>query len=211
MKFLNMNSEKLKYTSDIAFTPTVKELQEKYLSRDGYSRMEQSGSWQSNITPDLERFIANVDSFYLSTSNGKGQPYIQHRGGPKGFLKVLDHERLAFADFRGNKQFITSGNLSENNKAFIFLMDYPNRTRIKIWGTAEVVYDDTKLIKYLGDSSYKAKHERAIVFKIEAWDINCPQHIKPRFTEEMIKKITDPLQKRINDLETIIEEHNIKI
>lgn len=191
----------MKYTSDIAFTPAVKDLQEKYLSRKGYERMEQSGGWQTMITPDIESFISRVDSFYLATSNSEGQPYIQHRGGPEGFLKVIDHKRLAFADFRGNKQYISSGNLSENNKAFIFLMDYPNRTRIKIWGTAEVIYDDSDLIESLGDPSYNAKLERAVMFTVEAWDVNCPQHIKQRFTSEDIKEITQPLLDKIKALE----------
>jgi len=131
-----VEKDKLKYTSDIAFTPSVKAIQEKYHSRGIYERMEQSGGWQSEVTPQLEQFLSTMDSFYFGTASLNGQPYIQHRGGPKGFLKVLDNKTLAFADYAGNRQYISTGNLSENNKAFIFLMDYPNRTRIKIWGTA---------------------------------------------------------------------------
>ena len=127
----------MKHTSDIAFTPAVKEIQEKKHSRRGYSRMEESGGWQSEVTPQLENFLSTIDSFYFSTSNAEGQPYTQHRGGPKGFLKPIDNKTLAFSDFSGNRQYISVGNLSENNKAFIFMMDYPSKTRIKIWGTAK--------------------------------------------------------------------------
>lgn len=196
-----MKNKDLKYSSDIAFTPAVKKLQEKFKSRTGYARMEEFGSWASEVTTDLEFFLSTIDSFYLATANSNGQPYIQHRGGTKGFLKVIDKNRLAFADFKGNKQFISSGNLSENNQAFIFLMDYPNRARIKLWGTAEVIYDDLDLINSLHDSTYKAKPERAIIFTINAWDVNCPQHIKPRYTEEDIQKQIEPLHQKIKDLE----------
>ena len=203
-------SNKLKYTSDIAFTPSVKAIQEKYHSRNSYASMEKFGGWQSGITEQLTQFLNTMDSFYLSTSNASGQPYTQHRGGPKGFLKTIDSKTLAFADFSGNRQYITTGNLSENNKAFIFLMDYPNRTRIKIWGTAKVVEDDKELLESLSDASYKARLERVIVFTVEAWDVNCRQHIQQRFTEEDIKSITDPLDKKIEELESIIKNNNIK-
>ena len=205
-----MEKDKLKYTSDIAFTPSVKAIQEKYHSRNGYARMEQSRGWQSQVTPPLGQFLNAMDSFYFGTANTSGQPYIQHRGGPKGFLKVLDNKTLAFADFSGNRQYISTGNLSENNKAYIFLMDYPNRTRIKIWGTAKVIEDDKELLDSLSDPSYKARLERAIIFTVEAWDANCPQHIQQRFTQEDIKAITHPLDKKILELEAIIKKHNIK-
>ena len=200
-----MKNKNLKFTSDIAFTPAVKALQEKYNSRTGYAHMEQYKGWASEITADLEFFLSCIDSFYLATANTNGQPYIQHRGGSKGFLKVLDRNRLAFADFKGNKQFISSGNLSENNQAFIFLMDYPNQARIKLWGTAEVFYDDTELITSLHDSSYKATPERAVVFTVSAWDVNCPQHIKPRYTEEDIQHEVKPLHDKIKALEEEIK------
>ena len=206
-----MKRDKLKYTSDIAFTPSVKAIQEKFHSRSSYAHMEQSGGWQSDITPQLTQFLSMMDSFYLSTSNASGQPYTQHRGGPKGFLKVIDNKTLAFADFSGNRQYITTGNLSDNDKAFIFLMDYPSQTRIKIWGTAKVVEDDKELLESLSNASYKAKLERVIVFSVEAWDINCRQHIKQRFTQEDIKGITEPLEKKVLELETIINNHNIKL
>ena len=196
----------MKYTSDIAFTPTVKKIQEKKHSRSGYARMEESGGWQSEVTPQLENFLGTMDFFYLSTSNEEGQPYTQHRGGPKGFLKSIDNKTLAFADYSGNRQYITVGNLSENNKAFIFLMDYLSKTRIKVWGTAKVVEDDKELLESLSDPSYKARLERVIVFTVEAWDVNCRQHIQQRFTAEDIEKITDPLNERIKQLEILLAE-----
>ena len=197
--------KEFKYVSDIAFTDTVKKIQEKHHSRSNYAKMEESGWWKNEITPDLEHFLKEQDSFYLSTSNADGQPYTQHRGGPKGFLKVIDSKTLAFADFTGNRQFITAGNLSENNKAFIFLMDYTTQTRIKVWGTARI-NDDKKILESLSDESYKARVERSIIFTIEAWDVNCRQHIKKRFTEDEVDRITDPLKKRIEELEQMLEK-----
>ena len=170
--------------SDIAFTPSVKTAQEQRGSRSGYAVMEQKGGWSDEITPELAAFISQRDSLYLGTASADGQPYIQHRGGPKGFLKVIDKKTLAFAEFSGNRQYISVGNLDENDRAFIFLMDYPNRRRIKIWGRAEFVEDSPSLLERLSDPAYGATVERALVFHLEAWDVNCPQHITPRFTEE---------------------------
>jgi len=187
--------------SDIAFTPSVKAIQERMGSRKQYERMEDRGGWADTITPDLAGFIAEQDSFYLATATADGQPYIQHRGGPKGFLKVLDDHTLAFADFVGNRQYITAGNLAENDKAFIFLIDYPNRQRIKVWGTAEVVENDPKLLNELNDPNYKGKPERVIRFHVEAWDVNCPQHIKPRYNEEEVSEMVQKLNARIAELE----------
>ncbi len=187
--------------SDIAFTAAVKAEQEKRGSRDSYARMEQRGGWQQTVTADLAEFISQRDSLYLGTASADGQPYIQHRGGPRGFLKVLDEHTLAFADFVGNAQYISIGNLDENSKAFIFLMDYPNRRRIKIWGTAEVVENDADLLHRLVDTEYRGKPERAFVFHVEAWDVNCPQHIKPRWTEDEIAPVVKELQARVDELE----------
>ena len=186
--------------SDIAFTPAVKAWQERLGSRAGYARMAEKRDWRDRVTPDLAAFLAQRDSFYLATANADGQPYIQHRGGKPGFLKVLDEKTLAFADFRGNRQYITSGNLSENDKAYIFLMDYPSRSRVKIWGRARVS-DDPKLIARLSDADYNGRPEQAIVFEITAWDINCPQHITPRFNEAEVAEIVAPLKRRIAELE----------
>lgn len=195
----------MKYPSDIVFTSAVKKIQEKHKSRNSYSRMEKFGGWNTKITLELKEFLGTIDSFYLGTANNEGQPYIQHRGGSKGFLKAIDQQTLAFADFSGNKQYISIGNISENNRATLFLMNYPSQTRIKIWGTA---YIDTNpsLIVSVQDENYHAKIERAIVFKVKAWDINCKQHIKQRFTADEIKKITDPLESKIKTLEATIQQ-----
>ncbi len=195
-----------KHSSDIAFTDTVKALQEKAGSRRGYAKMEDRGGWQTTVTPDLAAFLADRDSFYLATANADGQPYIQHRGGPKGFLKVIDANTLGMADYAGNKQYISQGNLLENGKACIFLMDYPNRRRVKLWGRARMVTDDSSLLEKLIDDRYDAKPERALLFEIEAWDVNCPQHITPRFTETDIRHATTALQVRIAELEAEVAE-----
>ncbi len=169
------------YASNIAFTESVKAIQTRYGSRDSYAKVEKNW-WPDRITAELAGFISERDSFYLATVNSEGQPYIQHRGGEKGFLKVLDEYTLGFADFRGNRQYISYGNLEENNKVCLFLMDYPNRTRIKIWGAAKVIEDDQELINTLSISGYKAKPERAFIIRIETWDKNCTQHINQRYT-----------------------------
>ena len=193
------------YISDIAFTPTVKAVQERLGSRRGYARMEEKGGWQDKVTNDLAAFLAERDSLYLATATAEGQPYIQHRGGPKGFLKVLDENRLAFADFKGNRQYITLGNLTENPRAYIFLMDYANRRRIKVWGRAEVVENDPWMLEKLEDPNYGGVPERAIVFHVEAWDVNCPQHITRRYTEDDIETAFAKLQGRIQELEAEVE------
>ncbi len=189
------------FVSDIAFTPTVKAAQEQRGSRRSYARMEQKGGWHDTITDDLAAFLAARDSFYLATTNSEGQPYIQHRGGPPGFLKAIGPRTLAFADFGGNKQYITLGNLADNPRAFIFLMDYPNRRRIKVWGRVRVVEGDADLIAKLAEPGYEARPERAILFEIEAWDVNCPQHITPRFTAEQVDESVVRLMARVAELE----------
>ena len=196
--------------SDIAFTPTVKVAQEARGSRHSYSKMEERGGWASLVTPELTEFISQRDSIYLGTATASGQPYIQHRGGPRGFLKVLDEQTLALADFMGNAQYISLGNLGENNKAFIFLMDYPNRRRIKIWGEAEFVEDDPELLERLVDPRYKAKPERALVFHVKAWDVNCPQHIQPRFTAEELEPLVGELRRRIEGLESQLRDAGLE-
>jgi predicted pyridoxine 5'-phosphate oxidase superfamily flavin-nucleotide-binding protein len=177
-----MSTAKRKTPSDIAFTASVKAIQSRNGSREAYARMERSGGWQTAVTPELAEFLADLDMFYLGTANSEGQPYIQYRGGAPGFLKVIDDHTLGFADFGGNRQYITLGNLAENPKAFIFLMDYANSRRAKLWGTARVVENDIELLNKVRDPKYPGRAERVILFKIEAWDINCPQHIHKRFT-----------------------------
>ena len=193
------------YPSDIAFTPSVKSAQQQRGSREAYAKLETRGSWQTEVTTELRQFIAERDSFYFGTATEDGQPYIQHRGGPKGFLKVLDDSTLAFADFAGNAQYISVGNLDENDKAFIFLMDYTNRRRIKVWGTARYVEDDQKLFASLADDEYGGRVERAIVFRVHAWDVNCPQHIQPRFTEDELAPMVTEYQRRIGELEAEVQ------
>ncbi len=192
--------------SDIAFTPAVKAWQERLGSRAGYAQMAEKRDWRDRVTPDLAAFLGQRDSFYLATASAGGRPYIQHRGGPAGFLKAIDDTHLAFADFGGNKQYITAGNLSENDRASIFLMDYANRRRIKLWGRARVVEDDAELLENLADPEYRAKPERAIVFEIEAWDVNCPQHITPRYSQDQLAPAIAKLQTRIEELEAEVAD-----
>ena len=190
-----------KPVSDIAFTPAVKRIQEAKGSRNSYVKRESMGGWNDQVTPQLESFIAERDSFYLATATADGQPYIQHRGGPPGFLKVLDERTVAFADYRGNRQYISIGNLSENDRAFVFLMDYADQTRIKIWGRAEVVEDDATLLQQVSDPDYKATPQRVIILHVEAWDVNCNLHITRRFTEEQVEERIADLRARIDELE----------
>ncbi len=187
--------------SDIAFTPAVKAEQTRRGSRTAYARMAEKGDWSDTVDDRLAAFIADRDSFYLGTASADGQPYIQHRGGHAGFLKVLDRSTLAFADHAGNRQFLSLGNLAENPKAFLFLMDYAGRRRIKIWGRARVVEDDPDLIVRLVGGDPDTSADRAIVFEIEAWDRNCPQFITPRHTDSEIADLIAPLTARIAELE----------
>jgi predicted pyridoxine 5'-phosphate oxidase superfamily flavin-nucleotide-binding protein len=186
---------------DLAFSPAVKAVQARRGSRDGYAHMEAKGSTATSIDENLAAFIGEQRSFYLATASRDGQPYIQHRGGPPGFLNVLDDKTLAFADFSGNRQYITTGNLAENPRAMIFLMDYRNRRRLKIWGTARVVEDDPELIARLFPAGYRARAEAAILFTVEAWDVNCPQHIPQMFFAEDVAEAVTELKERIATLE----------
>lgn len=188
-------------TTDIAFSPSVKAIQARRGSRQAYERVEARGGWSDVVTPDLAAFIAARDSLYLATTNAAGQPYIQHRGGPKGFLRVLDERTLGFADFRGNRQYITLGNLAENDRAFIFLMDYANQARVKIWGRARVVENDPALVARLMPEGYDAKPEQAIVFEIDAWDGNCRQHIPQLIAAPDVATAVEALHRRIAALE----------
>jgi len=181
------------HVSDIAFTPAVKTQQERFGSRAGYASMEERGGWQDKVTSDLKGFIAERDSIYLATTGSEGYPYIQHRGGEKGFLKVLDEKTLAFADFSGNRQYITIGNVSENNRAFIFLMDYENQRRVKVWGRVRIVEDDASLTAQVASSNDRV--ERVVVFTVEAWDVNCPKHIPRRYTHEQVQALTEEINR----------------
>lgn len=191
------------YASDVAFTPTVKAIQARKGSRQAYARSEERG-WNQDITPDLAAFIAAQTSIFFATANGEGQPYIQHRGGPAGFLHVLDHRTIGFADFSGNRQFISQGNLADNGKAFLFLIDYMMRQRIKIWGEARVIENDPELLTRLMPPDYKARPEQAILFTVSTWDANCPQHIPQRFDAADVAAILGERDKRIAVLEAEI-------
>jgi len=193
------------YPSDVAFTPAVKSVQSRKGSRSGYARMERGEGWQSTVTPDLAAYLAELDMFYLGTATADGQPYVQYRGGPPGFLKVLDDRTLGFADFGGNRQYVTLGNLSENPRAFLFLMDYAEGRRVKLWGTARAVEGDATLEERLRDPAYPGKVERAIVFAVEAWDVNCQQHIHPRFSRRQVAPVIEGLRARIAELEAEVE------
>jgi uncharacterized protein len=189
------------YPSDVAFTPTVKAVQTRKGSRKGYARMEEGGSWQTSITPDLASFIEAQTSIFFGTANKEAQPYIQHRGGPAGFLRVLDERTIAFADFAGNRQYITQGNLSENPRAYLFLIDYAHRRRVKIWGEARVVEGDAELTARLIAKDYRARPEQVILFSISAWDTNCPQHIPQRFEAADVAAALAGRDKRIEELQ----------
>ena len=190
---------------DSAVTSAVKQKEAAKGSRAGTARAGQSWARRTRVTPDFAQFVAGLDMFYLGTASADGQPYIQYRGGPPGFLKVLDDRTLGFADFDGNRQYITVGNLAENPRAFLFLMDYANSRRIKVWGTAKAVADDTTLLERLRDANYSGRVERAIVFTVEAWDINCPRHIHKRYSRREIAPVITELQNRIAELEDLRE------
>lgn len=194
------------FPSDVAFTPAVKAAQSARGSRAAYAKVGTGRGFRTRVTPELAEFLAGLDMFYLSTASADGRPYTQYRGGPPGFLKVLDDATLAFADFGGNRQYVTIGNLSENDKAFLFLMDYATRRRVKVWGTARVEEADAGLLARLSDPGYQANVERAIVFRVEAWDVNCPQHIHPRYPQSQVAAVVERLEARVAELEARLAE-----
>jgi len=193
------------YSSDVAFTPTVKAIQDRKGSRHGYAQREHKGAWPTRISADLKSFIEGQTSVFLATANAEGQPYIQHRGGPAGFLKVLDDQTLGFVDFAGNRQYITSGNLADNAKAYLFLIDYTQRQRIKIWGTARVVEGDSELTARLMPPSYRARPEQVILFTVSAWDSNCSQHIPQRFEAADVAAAIAKREARLAELEAEVK------
>lgn len=193
------------YSSDIAFTDTVKAIQEKKGSRRAYSNMEHNGGWKTEINDDLKRFIEAQISVFLGTANTEGQPYIQHRGGPPGFLKVLDKKTIGFVDFTGNRQFISSGNLADNPKFHLFLIDYANKQRVKIWGEARAVDTDDELVAKFMPQDYKARAEQIILLDVFAWDANCPQHIPQRYEASDVERLLAERDRKIAALETEIK------
>ncbi len=190
------------YISDIAFTPAVKALQLRAGSRHAYSIMEQGAGWQTQISTALAGFISAQTSVFLATVNSEGQPYIQHRGGPQGFLHVLDDNTIAFVDFTGNQQYITTGNLSVNCKAHMFLIDYQHQQRVKLWGEMRTVEDDILLLSKLTPNNYPARVERVMLFTITAWDANCSQHIPLRYEAAAVHDAIEHRDLRIKQLES---------
>lgn len=193
----------------LVFTPAVKALQDKYGSRRQYARFDNSDSSSGRLGPDESQFIGERDTFYMATLGSTGWPYIQHRGGPKGFLKVIDESTLAFADFRGNKQYISTGNLTTDNRVALIFVDYPRQLRLKILGRVEIFEGERAQdwITKVRDPEYKAVVERVYVIRVEAFDWNCQQHIIPRYTAEEIREALVPAEKRMQEL----EEENEKL
>lgn len=187
--------------SDVAFTPSVKAAQTRLGSRLMMERNEREHPWRTVVTEDLAQFLQHIDSFYFATATADGQPYIQHRGGPPGFLKPLDEKTLGFADFGGNRQYVTVGNLAENDRAHIFLLHYATKQRVKLWGRARIVEGNEALQQLLAMPGYRARIERVILFELTAWDANCQQHITARYSEEEIAPGIDKLARRIKELE----------
>ncbi|KAA0695440.1 pyridoxamine 5'-phosphate oxidase [Neorhizobium sp. P12A] len=192
------------YSSDVAFSPSVKEIQTRKGSRRSYARVEERGGWATAITPELKDFIEKQISIFIATANRDCQPYIQHRGGPPGFLRVVNEKTLGFVDYVGNRQYITQGNLVDNDKAQLFLIDYGSRSRVKIWGTASVVEGDAELLDQLMPNGYQARPEQVILFNVEAWDANCAQHIPLRFEADEVLKAIESRDTRIKQLEAEI-------
>lgn len=208
---MSTNADRMhRYPSDVAFTPTVKAMQERFGSRELYARVERDHAWGVALTPEIQAFIGAQTSVFLGTANTEGQPYIQHRGGPAGFLHVVDERTLAFADFIGNQQYITLGNLADNPQAHLFLIDYARRRRVKIWGRARVV-EDEKLLAQLMPAGYKARAERVIVFTVQAWDMNCPQHIPRRFDAADVQSALDGRETRIRELEEAAAQREARV
>lgn len=188
-------------SSDVAFTPAVKAIQTRRKSREAYAKMEARGGFRTRVDENLIHFLAQVDTAYLATASAEGQPYAQHRGGPKGFIRVVDQRTLGFADFSGNRQYISTGNLAENDRAFLFLMDYAHQRRFKLWGRARVVEGDEALTEWLMPQGYRARPEQVILFEIEAWDTNCPQHIPQKFDAADVAAAISERDERIAALE----------
>jgi predicted pyridoxine 5'-phosphate oxidase superfamily flavin-nucleotide-binding protein len=187
----------------LVFTPLVKALQEKYGSRRQYTRPEAGSGAPDRLGPDEVAFIGERDSFYMASVGASGWPYVQYRGGPEGFLKVIDDQTIAFADFRGNKQYISTGNLASDDKVALIMVDYPSRSRLKVLGHAQIFEGESarEWIERLREPGSKDVIERAYVIRVEAFDWNCPQHITPRFTEEQIRQALAPFERRLEELE----------
>jgi predicted pyridoxine 5'-phosphate oxidase superfamily flavin-nucleotide-binding protein len=199
-------------SSDVAFSPAVKQIQTQRGSRKAYARIEEGGGFETEVTDDLRGFLATIDTAFIATASAAGQPYIQHRGGPKGFIRAIDDHTLGFVDFVGNRQFVSTGNLSENDRICLFLIDYVQRRRVKIWGTAKVVPASPSLLNQLAQPGYRARPEQVMLVTVSAWDVNCPQHIPQKIDAADVlpaiaaatAEATAPLQARIAQLEAEI-------
>lgn len=188
-------------SSDVAFSASVKRVQRERGSRGAYGRMEQSGGFETEVNDQLRGFLAQVDTGYLATASADGQPYVQHRGGPRGFIRALDDRTLGFVDFAGNRQYVSTGNLAENDRVCLFLMDYAHRRRVKIWGTARVVPATDELLARLGSPDYRGRPEQVVLVSVSAWDVNCPQHIPQKLDAAEVARTIEPLRARIAELE----------
>ncbi|MFG1300737.1 pyridoxamine 5'-phosphate oxidase family protein [Xanthobacter sp. V3C-3] len=192
-------------SSDIAFTPAVKAAQEQRSDRPVHTRIAAAGGFRTGVTADLVAFLGTVDTAFLATASADGQPYVQHRGGPPGFIRAVDGSTLGIADYSGNRQYVTIGNLSENARAFLFLIDYAARRRVKIWGTAQVVEGDPDLVARLMPEGYGARPERALLFHVSAWDVNCPQHIPQKLDAALVRQALETREIRISELEAEVK------
>jgi predicted pyridoxine 5'-phosphate oxidase superfamily flavin-nucleotide-binding protein len=189
-------------SSDVAFSPSVKRVQSERGSRAAYGRLEQGGGFESEVSDELRAFLAEIDTAYLATASADGQPYIQHRGGPKGFIRSLDEHTLGFVDFMGNRQYVSTGNLAENDRVCLFLMDYAHKRRVKVWGTARIVPATDELLAQLSPKGYRARPEQIVLLTVSAWDVNCPQHIPQKLGAAEVAAAVERLQARIAELES---------
>ncbi len=197
-----------RHYGELAFTDSVRRFQASDGSAASYARQQAKGG-RDSVTPDLAAFLAQTRSFYIASASADGRPYMQHRGGPAGFLKPIDEKHLGFAEFSGNRQFISQGNLAENDRVLLFLPDYAHRRRVKIWGRARIVADEPALLERLTDPNYPYVPQRAIVIEIEAWDTNCPQHIPQLLPAEDVAELVTGLRTRVADLETRLRNAGI--
>lgn len=188
-------------SSDVAFSPTVKTVQAERGSRAAYARVERGGGFETAVTDDLAGFLAAIDTAFLATASADGQPYVQHRGGPPGFIRALDERTLGFLDFTGNRQYVSTGNLRENDRVCLFLIDYARRRRIKVWGTARVVPVTPELAAALALPGYRARVEQAVLVTVTAWDVNCPQHIPQKLDAAEVAGVVEDLRARVAELE----------
>ncbi|KFE62506.1 pyridoxamine 5'-phosphate oxidase family protein [Hyalangium minutum] len=188
-------------SSDVAFSPAVKQVQSERGSRAAYSRMERDGGFETEVTESLRAFLAQIDTGFLATASAEGQPYIQHRGGPRGFIRGLDSHTLGFVDFVGNRQYISTGNLSENNRVCLFLIDYARQRRVKVWGTARTVPATDELLAQLAPAEYRARPEQVVLITVSAWDVNCPKHLPQKLDAAEVAQALQRLENRIAELE----------